>query len=726
MRLKRLELQGFKSFAGKTALDFPERGLVAIVGPNGSGKSNVIDAIRWILGEREAKNLRGMKADDLIFSGADGRSRISLAQASMHFEGSPAESSLSDFSEVSVTRKIFRDGSSEYFLNKAEVRLKDLIDFFASSKLGARGLTIINQGNSDLFVKASPAERREMIEEILGLRQYQLKRHDAELKLRSTDGNLEKVSAMVDELLPRLKLLRRQAQKWADHKHIADDLKNIENIYFAMKREVLGGEETALAPQLALLKEKIFQKRDEVGARQAELARVQNSKPRSLFVEGGDRRERELLDRRAMVERELGRLEAKLEFASADSKVSLKEAELVSALRQTRDELVGALASEDAGVIREIISKLIGRIDEIFEGKKPDLTDLKLEIENSRGQLQHELIVISQELDKIRDEKSSVAGELESFNVSFRKCFETFEARKDELSELERQNSRLGFDLERVVARRDDLFEEIRQVGREVGEFDGVVIPADLAPDFSQTAERKMLRLRGELSAIGEIDQATLREAEEAETRYQFLDTQTKDLGKASVDLRSLIVDLREKVKIEFTKALGDLNEHFNNYFQLMFGGGRAKLVVLKREAPEDIFEGGPTEEEGATLVSSRGESGDVLDDIAGLDIDIQLPKKGIKGLDVLSGGEKSLVSIAALFALVSVSAPPFLVLDEVDAALDENNTRRFANLAKEFSKHTQFIVVTHNRATMEAADILYGVTMGADGVSKLLSVKLS
>jgi chromosome segregation protein len=150
----------------------------------------------------------------------------------------------------------------------------------------------------------------------------------------------------------------------------------------------------------------------------------------------------------------------------------------------------------------------------------------------------------------------------------------------------------------------------------------------------------------------------------------------------------------------------------------VLFGGGSVKLVAIKKEKPaEDEFANSGT----TCLEPAEGE-----DDIVGLDVAISVPSKGIKGVEMLSGGEKSLVSIAVLFALISLTPPPFLVLDEVDAALDEHNARRFAKLIKEFGNNTQFIVVTHNRATMEAADVLYGVTMDNDGISKLLSVKFS
>ncbi|MEK7462988.1 MAG: AAA family ATPase, partial [Patescibacteria group bacterium] len=155
MLLKRLELVGFKSFAEKTVLEFPG-GIAGIVGPNGSGKSNVLDAVRWILGEREAKNLRGDKAEDLIFAGTPKKSRLGQAQASLHFENEKNFFQL-EFAEISISRQVDRDGSNKFFLNKSEIRLKDLIDFFAKVRLGTKGLVVISQGNSDIFVQASPA-----------------------------------------------------------------------------------------------------------------------------------------------------------------------------------------------------------------------------------------------------------------------------------------------------------------------------------------------------------------------------------------------------------------------------------------------------------------------------------------------------------------------------------------------------------------------------------------
>ena len=302
------------------------------------------------------------------------------------------------------------------------------------------------------------------------------------------------------------------------------------------------------------------------------------------------------------------------------------------------------------------------------------------------------------------------------------------EAKKDEISRLENQKSQLLFDKERIEIRKQELTNLAAQASRKLSEFQS----ADLSvKDLSSVealaeAEKRMFKLRAEIAGIGELDPALIKEAQEIEARYNFLSTQVEDLHKAVKDLGVLIEDLDNKLHTEFTKSLHAINEQLNHYFRLMFGGGHAKLrlekIEVKKEeiSSEEVnLENAGAEEEG------KDDDAEHKVDHGGIEIDVSIPKKKISGLDMLSGGERSLVSIAALFALISVSPPPFLVLDEVDAALDERNTRRFAEMISEFSQKTQFLLVSHNRATMEAADILYGVTMGEDGTSKVLSLKL-
>ena len=193
-------------------------------------------------------------------------------------------------------------------------------------------------------------------------------------------------------------------------------------------------------------------------------------------------------------------------------------------------------------------------------------------------------------------------------------------------------------------------------------------------------------------------------------------------LEKAVSDLTQLMRDLSEKIKTDFDKSLHKINAEFDKFFGMMFGGGNARLKVNKPKMPDAVARDG---EEEAGVAENGVAIADYEPMDGGVEIDVRLARKRITSLDALSGGERSLVGIAALFAMISVSPPPFLVLDEIDAPLDERNARRFGTMLKDFSRHTQFIVVTHNRATMEAADILYGVTLDEDGSSKVVSLKL-
>ena len=226
---------------------------------------------------------------------------------------------------------------------------------------------------------------------------------------------------------------------------------------------------------------------------------------------------------------------------------------------------------------------------------------------------------------------------------------------------------------------------------------------------------------------MGEIDEALIKEANDTAERYTFLTTQAEDLKKASVDLLNLKNELESKISSEFMSALKKINLEFTKYFELMFGGGKATLGLSvrnekKQEKSQKIIGDDANSE---SQIQAEDKDEDAEPEEAGISIEVSIPRKRITGLEMLSGGERSLVSIAVLFALAAVSPPPFLVLDEMDAALDEKNARRFAEMLRELAKKTQFVLVSHNRSIMESAHILYGITMGEDGTSKVLSLKL-
>ena len=732
--MKRLELQGFKSFADKTNLDLSAN-IVAVVGPNGSGKSNVTDAIRWLLGERDARNLRGGKVEDLIFAGNDKKPRLGLAQATLYFDNSSGFFPV-DFTEVSISRRVSRDGESQFFLNKAEVRLKDVIDFFAKSKLGARGLTIITQGSSDVFIKSTPIERREMIEEILGLKEYQIRKADALRKLKATSANLAQVGASLDELKPHLRFLKKQVSRYQDRDALAKELRSLENNFYGRRLKSLSAEAITHKTELERSSGQIAVQEKVCAGLEAEFKKVKDSEPAAADEYRRIESEKNsFLDARAALQKEFGKLEARLEFEARSS--TTQSADLTRLVSEIKEIAVSAAADGDLASMRSKISTIIAKIEDAVSPKTlPEAWEKKDELKKLNAEILEKLKAIDESIQKLSGAEEEVRSSLGSFNKNFSAAYELLENGKRKLASLNDERNRAQFAIERVETRLQDLREELSQIGRTSESFAGPQNSEDLLSEALSAGEaglakegddmmRRMFKLRGDLASIGEVDESLMKEARETEERFNFLTAQTSDLETASGDLKILIKDLDEKLHREFTDAIVKINAEFEKLMKLMFGGGKARLVV-KNLADEKAVVDGETDEKTADA-AEFAEIHEAEDDMMkGIEIEVGLPRKRVTGLEVLSGGERTLVSIAVIFALVSVSPPPFLVLDEVDAALDEGNARRCAQILKEFAKQTQFILITHNRATMEAADVLYGVTMGDNGTSRILSLKLA
>ncbi len=225
MRIKRVVIQGFKTFARRTEFVF-DPGVTAVVGPNGSGKSNIVDAMRWCLGEQSFSLLRSRKTSDVIFSGSDKKARLNLAEVTMTLDNSGGEIPI-DFTEVEVTRRAYRDGDNEYIVNGQRVRLQDVIDLLAQTGLGKRTYSVIGQGLIDRALSMAPEERRSLFEEAAGISGYQIKRATAVRRLEATKQNLTRVQDIVAELSPRLGYLRRQAERAQEREQIASDLQSL-------------------------------------------------------------------------------------------------------------------------------------------------------------------------------------------------------------------------------------------------------------------------------------------------------------------------------------------------------------------------------------------------------------------------------------------------------------------------------------------------------------------
>ena len=279
MYLKRLEMQGFKSFADKTVLEFMP-GITTVIGPNGSGKSNISDAIRWVLGEQSMKSLRGAKSEDIIFAGTQNRKSLGFAEASLIFDNSDNRLPV-EYQEVVVTRKIYRSGESGYFINKTPCRLKDILELFMDTGISKDGYSIIGQGKIDEILSNKSEDRRHIFEEAAGVVKYRVRKAESEKKLEHTKLNLLRINDILAEIESNIEPLKAQSEKAKKFLDLREELKSIEiglfiyniNSYKEKLTKIIEDEDilkndnneaTTKLENITSLKEKLKQEIDEI------------------------------------------------------------------------------------------------------------------------------------------------------------------------------------------------------------------------------------------------------------------------------------------------------------------------------------------------------------------------------------------------------------------------------------------------------------------------------
>ncbi len=738
MRVKTLEISGFKSFAKKSVFEFGAD-ISAIVGPNGSGKSNVAEALRFVLGEQSLKSMRGKRTEDLIFNGSKSAERQNRARVTISFDNSDRTFPI-DYDEVSISREIHRDASSEYFINGSSVRLKDVIELLASVHIGASGHHIISQGEADRILNTSPKERRAMIEDALGLKIYHWKIVESEKKLLKTEENMRQTESLRREIAPHIKFLKKQVEKVEQARALRDELANMygdylkrEETYIKHTREKLHGEKENLEKELNKANEALAHADSLRGVQTKDSAEVAELvKVRAEM--GVVRRDRDDLGRKigrleGMIEYEERRMNAPVE--AHEKTVSAEEAENLA--QNLYDELGYAESSEDYLYIKGVVSSARGKVGKFLEhirgsngqrGPSEEalkaLDDLRIEHKNLLGSQQNLEDLINGFETKIHQLEAVLEAKRAETTDAERASFE-FRAKKQELT------LRLGMVREHIenfardeVAFREELREGGILVGRTILDYVNNQIDVEQALAESraeQEARRKKIertKIRLEDIMGGGSGEEIMREYEEAVARDEFLGKELEDLKQGAEALRDLMRGLEEELGTQFKDGIKKINKQFGEFFALMFGGGTASLEIAiekkKKRADTDIIEN-PDE-----LEEEEAEEG--------IEVAISLPHKKIRGLQMLSGGERALTSIALIFAVSQVNPPPFLVLDETDAALDEANSKKYGDMVATLAKYSQLIVITHNRETMSRAGIIYGVTMGSDAISKLLSIK--
>ena len=837
MRLNKIEIKGFKSFGDKTIINF-NSGVTGIVGPNGCGKSNIVDAIRWVLGEQKTSLLRSDKMENIIFNGSKSRKKLQLAEVSISFDNTknliPTE-----YSTVTVTRKYFRSGDSEYLLNDVKCRLKDITNLFLDTGISSNNYAIIELSMVDNILNDKDNSRLHLFEEAAGISKFRKRKKETFNKIKQTELDLDRVEDLVYEIEKNLRSLKRQAKQTEKYHKYKDEYKiisinvalevskttmsslkeqkqkltKVENentkviTELAKKNSKLESAKSSLIPyekKLLKLQKKLNQVLDKIRNFE-ESKRMKSQKAKMLIEKIEDLRDRIKYDTESNKrsefsissiqkeissnEKELKRVVDKLKITKKDYTkyeeelkdknvkiTDIKEVEdqfrqlnhnleSISNKRNQVERLLLLDNIDKKSVVEKIKSidkeilelkkgfktienlfktenKEIIRINKLFSEKSKDLStdeikynSLKNNIESLKKEMEYknatyesnkrriaenidnlkksekEVVKIDTDTDsndnsliKLYDEKSKSEKDLQKFEDEYYKLKSTINLDDSSIKELQNKKD---INLNLIDELKSNIYDneiELNSVEQRLSiEFDLDINTCKADKDFfKDSSVDSMINRREELKEkiekIGQINPLAMEAYKEIKERHEFITKEREDLLEAKDSLLKTIEEIDIVAKESFLKSFEKIKSNFKTVFRSLFtDDDDCDLLINDEENP---------------LESS---------------IEIMAKPKGKKPLTInqLSGGEKTLTATSLLFAIYLLKPAPFCVFDEVDAPLDDANIDKFNKIVNKFSNTSQFIIVTHNKRTMNNADIIYGITMPEQGVSKVVPVDL-
>ena len=924
MFLKSIELFGFKSFPDRTKIEF-QNGISVILGPNGCGKSNIVDAVKWVVGEQSTKTLRAEKMEDVIFGGTENRTPLNVAEVTLNLLNDNGILPL-DLPEISIKRRLFRNGESEYFLNKNQVRLREIKALFFDTGIGKSAYSVLEQGKIDQILSTKPEERRYIFEEAAGITKYKTKSQEAEQKLIRTEENTKQVMSILGEVRRSYETLEIQSNETKLYRELRNKIFEVDvkihilylNEYLKRrdtKQEILeknGGDRRQIQSQIDGINTSMEESIDHVNRMESELIEAQkklygiglektnHDNQIRIFQERigelhKQQREDELREKTIRekiegirgdiaqkkssiekTEREVGDIQRnvggfqkdiehfteKIGFNQAD--IEKNEKEMVSLeekiealrieLRKITDDIVTQMDQrlKEAGFSYGEHKRLENEIDELLrslkiqvEGKAvfiedlkrvgsrgetnadrifeslssliPDLlqktsllsslfakfkktvpsfineflapqgiitkkreidtrlsdyygTILRLREANEKLKEENSLLVarineyrktleelrinsarreaqksaLEAEVERLKNEiheqEQTLERNVQSMEVtkssieSLKMRVQKLEGEQEKLLNQEKELNAVTKRLEDAISKKNSALaakeDSLRKKRAELERIQGLSekIQIELAElkaeikniyqnftekysrDLSDFEEQNnpietpmkdlradLIRHREELKNLGHVNLMAPEEFLEVKERFEFLQGQLNDLQKAREDLKKITEEIKAESAELFQETFQRIRKNFHVMLRRLFGGGRGELRL---DNPDDVLE-------------------------AGIEIFSQPPGKKLENINLLSGGERSLTGVALLFAVYLAKPSPFCILDEIDAALDEENVGRFVNLLREFAHSTQFVIITHNKRTIVGAESLLGITMEESGVSKLITARL-
>jgi chromosome segregation protein len=764
MYLRSIEMKGFKSFPERARLEFSP-GVSVIVGPNGSGKSNITDAVLWALGEQSPGAIRGASMQDVISAGGKGVGQRRLAEVEVTIDNSEGRAAT-ELSEIAVRRTLDRAGEGSYRLNGARCRLVDVTEVLSDTNLGREMHSVISQGRVESIVHSKPRERRLLVEEAAGLGKHRKRRRRAELKLRAARDNLDRALDLEREARARLRPLKRQAQAAELGARIEREELGLrgqlvaEELRFGADRAAAAekaasearAQRTVLEKNLAEVSAKRRAAEERFAARDRErtqawglLTKLRGEQQRiAIRATGLADREGDISARLESLRSELGpltlavgataapgerarKLEEELDEIDAGlsgAAEGLARARSADASEAARETALGAVQSgaERASRHARRAEGLLGeRAREVLRKRLATGEELLDDVRAAAAAASAAEAAIRARVERIEGRVVGGEGDSDEIAEEMRACSQReyelqaeMKTASDRLTEVEVEAAHLG-------DRRTEAAKELASIAERLGEE---VEPATEALSDEDRAEidRRLERLDRRRAQIGPVNPLAEQEYEEAREHVESLQAQREDTERGMRELEALIRDIDREIERAFEQTFEATAKNFEEMVEHLFPGGRGRLRrVTLRAVPDAEAEGdGAAEDE-----AGGDEESEEQREEFGVEIEVTPAGKSTRKLSLLSGGEKSLVAIAFVFAVFLARPCPFYILDEVEAALDDANIDRFLQLIRRFSDRAQFVIVTHQKRTMDAADVLYGVSMGGDGVTKVVSRRL-
>ena len=550
MYLKRLELQGFKSFADKTVLEFMP-GITSVIGPNGSGKSNISDAIRWVLGEQSMKSLRGSKSLDIIFAGTQNRKSLGFAEASLVFDNTDGTLPI-EYTEVTVTRKIYRSGETGYYINKVPCRLKDVLELFMDTGIGKDGYSIIGQGKIDEILSNKSEDRRHIFEEAAGIVKYRVRKAESEKKLEHTKLNLLRINDILAEIETNIEPLKIQAEKAKKYLNLREELKNIEiglflyNIekYKKDLEDIVKDEEIYKAQcndeegrleRIKALKEELKSEIDHITESIEEMSNLGFESKKEIEMLNSDinvsnTRIENNKQNKERFEKEIEELTARIKELEEEKK---QKEEKKENLKQNREKFANELEEKEKE-LAEITKKLSSKELEMEEHKKTveENTDKKYELQASISEQDSNYQNAEKRQAQIKNEMTSHISELD--NTRMKK-----EEIAKEFYEIESKRNKILTDLEEVN-------KEKQEADRKIKDFDSKINMLSGEKRIKESKLKFLIETEKEKEGYIKSVKALLKDCET-----------TKELGKGMHGVLANIIEVPEEYQTAIEMCLG-------------------------------------------------------------------------------------------------------------------------------------------------------------------------